>query len=98
MGARQHGAGMGRTRPDHPDLDAGFGRDGGAGGHRRYRQRDQAVPDGGLGIADDALAADQASSSDTGGSSHGSHAVGRMLSLPSAGPAATADRVHSWTR
>ena len=57
MGVGEHGVCLGGTGADHPDLDAGFRRDGGAGGDRRYRQRDQAVSDGGVGIADAANAA-----------------------------------------
>ena len=66
MGAGEHGSGLGGSGADHPDLDAGLRRNGGAGGDCRDRQRDPAVSDGGIGIADDAHAADQAASSGAG--------------------------------
>ena len=51
--------GLGGTGANHPDLDTGLGRDGGAGGDCRDRQRDPAVSDGGFRTADDANATDK---------------------------------------
>ena len=56
------------------------------------RERDPAVSDGGLGIADAAHANDEAASSGTGGPFHRGHAVGRMLSAAAAGSARAAAR------
>ena len=62
------------------------------------RQRDPAVSDGGVGIADAAHADDEAASSGTGGPFHRGHAVGRMLSAAAAGAARAAARLHPWAR
>ena len=98
LGAGEHGAGLGGTGADHPDFDAGIGGDGGAGGDCRDRQRDQAVSDGGVGLADDADATDQTASSGAGHPFHRGHPVGRMLPPASAGAARAAHRVHAWAR
>ena len=49
-----HAPGLGGAGADHPDLDAGVGRDHGAGGDRGDGERDPAVSDGGIGVAADA--------------------------------------------
>src|ERR1700737_1601660 len=98
MGACEHGPGLGWPCANHPDFDARLRRDGGAGGHRRDGQRHQAVSDGGIGIADDTNAADEAASSGAGDPFHRRHIVGRMLSPAAAGAARTPHRVHAWAR
>ena len=86
---------LGRAGADHPDFDAGFRRHGGAGGHCRDRQRDPAVSDGGVGVADDAHADNEAASSGAGDPFHRGHAVGRMLSPAATGAARAAYRLHA---
>ena len=90
MGAAGDRPGLGGPGADHPDLHAGFRRHRGAGGDCRHAQRDPAVSDGGVGIADAAHANDEAASSGTGGPFHRGHAVGRMLSAAAAGAARAA--------
>ena len=83
----EHASGLGGAGADHPDLDAGLGRDRRAGGDRGDGQRDPAVSDGGVGVADDAHAADQAASSAcwwriSSRSQCGSNAIGLLPQVP----------------
>src|SRR6266540_3133006 len=89
---------MGRPGADHPDLDARLRRDGGAGGDCGDGECDPAVSDGGIGVAADEDARDQASSSGVGDAFHRRHSMGRVL--PAAAKSATraADCVHAWAR
>ena len=98
LGAGGYGFGLGGTGANHPDLDTGFRRHGGAGGDRRDGQRDPAVSDGGFRSADDTDATDKTPSSDAGDAFHRGHPVGRMLSAAATGAARAPDRFHAWSR
>src|ERR1019366_8850397 len=98
MGAGEHDSGLGGARADHPDLDARFRRDGGAGGHCRDRQCDPAVSDGGIGIACHPHAGHQAAPSGAGDPFRRGYPVGRMLSPTAAGAARAPHRLHPWSR
>src|SRR5260370_1077085 len=98
MGAGEHDFCLGRPCANHPDLDARFRREGGAGGDRRDRQCDPAVSDGGVCFADDANATDKAAPTGAGDPFHRGHLVGRMLSSAAAGAARAPYRLHPWSR
>src|SRR5258708_39281264 len=98
MGAGEHATYLGWAGADHPDLDARFRRDGGAGGDRRHRERDPAVSNGGLGAADDTYATDKTASAAACDPFHRGHLVGRMLSPAAAGAARAPYRLHPWLR
>src|SRR3954454_6853147 len=98
MGAGEHRIGLGRPRPDHPDLDVGLWRYCHPGSPCGHRGRDPAVPYVGVGAADDTHAAGQAARSDPADAFYCGHLVGGMLSPAAAGAARAPRCIHQRPR
>src|SRR6185312_1146033 len=100
IGGLAHGShfSLGWTGADHRHHHAWLRRHHPAVRDRGDGQRDQAVPDGGIGNPADAHPGNQKAASDPGRTSHGRHAMGGMPSFPAAGAARSPDHLRSRAR